>query len=187
MVDAEQDVLDAELEVAERPLAAVVAAAERHGRGGRPQQVALQAAVGVVQPHEDVGDRGLEPRDRDRLAREPARTGERAADDHGARRHLLPVGGREPAAFRDHRGDLDLDLAASRLLPQERVRLGPGLAQLEKARARLVGARRRERRQREDDDREERRRVTAAPPRGRRAFGRCGQLDRDRVLASSPP
>ena len=54
VVDAEQDVLDAELDVAERPLAGRGDAAERHRRRRRPQQVALEPAVLVVQAHEHV-------------------------------------------------------------------------------------------------------------------------------------
>ena len=74
---------------------ALVTPAERHRRVGRPQQVALQPPVGVLEAHQDVGDRGLEPRDRDRLSCEPARAPERPAHDHRARRELLLVGRRQ--------------------------------------------------------------------------------------------
>ena len=165
VVDAEQDVLHAELHVAEGPLGGGGDAAERHrGRRGA-QQVALQAAVGVVQAHEDVGDRGLEPRDRDRLPGQAARAGEGAAHDEGARRELLPVGGREPAVLRDDRRDLDLDLAAGRLLPEERVGLLSRLAQLEEAGTGLVseaGGRAREHEAREEQEDEPR--LHRAPP-----------------------
>ena len=99
----------------------------------------LQPPVGVVESHEDVGDRRLEPRDRDRLLGEPAGAVQRPAHDHRARRDLLAVGGLEPTALGDRRRDLDFDLAAGGLLPQERVGLGVGLAQLEEARPRFVG------------------------------------------------
>ena len=77
----EQQVVDAEQDVLRRRAARSRARARRRaGRApsvtegvGRPQQVALQPAVRVVDAHQHVGDRGLEPRDRDRLPREPAR------------------------------------------------------------------------------------------------------------------
>ncbi len=103
--------------------------------------MALEPAVGVVDAHQHVGDRGLEPRDAQRLAREPALTVQRAAHQHGARGELLPVGGREAAALRDNWCDPDLDLAAGRPLPQQRVRGRIVFSQFKEAGAGLVRVR----------------------------------------------
>ena len=125
MVDAEQDVLDAEAEIRARPLPRRRVGAERDGWAHRLQQVALEPAVGVMDADEDVGDCRLEPVDGQRLARDAALAAERAADDDGARGELLLARRGQAALRRDHRRDRDLDLAARRLLPQEAVDARP--------------------------------------------------------------
>ena len=84
VVDAEQDVLHAELNVAEGPLGGRAGGAQNDDRRRRPQQMALEPAVCVMHAHQHVGDRGLEARDRDSLARDAARARERPAHHHGA-------------------------------------------------------------------------------------------------------
>ncbi len=174
MVHAEQDVLDAEPQVAHRPLPAGGLAAE-HDRGrDRPQHVALEPPVGVVDAHQNVGDGRFEPADAQSLAGQATRALEGAAHDLGAGRELLPVGRRESAALWHHRRDPDLDLAARRPLPQQAVGLRTGFGDLEQARPGLV---RRERARRADERqnqhqnpgaergrREHRNRFTVAPP-----------------------
>ena len=68
------------------------------------------------------------------------------------------------AALRDDRRDLDLDLTAGRLLPEERVGARTGFAQLEEAGTRLVGRSGRSTREDEHDQREQRARPHFAPP-----------------------
>ena len=138
MVDAEQDVLDAEAHVAERPLPAGRLRAEGHRRVDGLQQVALQPAVRVVHADDDVGDGRFEAVDRQRLARDAAVARQRAADDEGAGRQRLLARRREAALLRDERRDVDLDLAAGRLLPQQAVGLRSGLAQLQEPGPHLV-------------------------------------------------
>ncbi len=167
VVDALHDVQDAELQVAERALRGVGDAAEGHRRRRRAQQVALEAAVGMIDAHEHVGDRGFEPGDGERLPRDPPRAGQRAAHDERAGGQLLLAGCREPAFRRHDRRDRDLDLAADRLLPEERVGAGRGLGELEKAgpglvRERGVGARERE--NEAEPQREAARHFAALPP-----------------------
>ncbi len=73
VVDAEQDVLDAERAGTRAPAPTPDVRAPRVTDGvDGLEQVALQPAVRVVHADDDVGDRRLEPVDRERLSRDAA-------------------------------------------------------------------------------------------------------------------
>ncbi len=128
----------------------------------------------MVDAHQHVGDGRLQPGDGQRLAGDAAGAGQLAAHDHGARRQLLRAGHDQPALRRQHRRDLQLDLAAAGLLPQEAVVLRRGLRELDEAGAHLVRAGRggSAQRQRRGECLHEMRRITAHP--AHRSAAGCG-------------
>lgn len=147
VIDAEEDVLNADLQVGRRPLRGAGGAAEGDGGRGRPDEMGFEPPVRVVQADEDVGDRALEAGDGDRLAAQASPAAEGAAHDHRAGGHLLAIGRPEGALLGKDGGDADLDFAPRRVLPQDGVGLGCGLAQLQEPgpdpRARVSRGRRR--------------------------------------------
>ena len=121
MIDAEDDVLDAEAQVGRGAARGRWFRAE-HDRGcGGPQQVAFETAVGVVDAHDHVGHGGLEPGDRDRGAGQPAVAHERAARDRRAGERALAVAARHAQPSGRTGTTSIFRTSRQRLLPQERV------------------------------------------------------------------
>jgi len=138
VIDSEEDVLDAEPQVGQRPHARGGDRSQSRSRARRTKEMALDPSVRVVDPDENVGNRRLEPRDPQRLSRDSSLALERPSNHHRSRIDLLPVGSQKATSLGDYRGDPDLDLAPRGFLPQELVASIPRFSELEIAGTDLV-------------------------------------------------
>ena len=127
MVRAEQDMPNAKLHVAERTAGESGDTAERDGRRDGVKEIAFQAAIGVTESNENIGDGALEAVNHYGFSREATGTSQSAADDHGAKCQLLVIGNDEGAVFRDDGVELEFDFAAGGTFPEEGIGIRSGL------------------------------------------------------------
>jgi hypothetical protein len=138
VIDAQQDVLDAEAEVCHGSHRRAVAG---HGELRSPglEKFGDRATIGELYADEDVRHRRLESGDDDRLSTQSAFTHERHTVQERVRQGLSDTLALGSAGIRERRVDHQPQIAARGLFPRHAIAVGGRLLDVEVARPQLVG------------------------------------------------